>query len=159
MANLRNYEGLNENSRKKILFDCDLCSKEIEQAFNVYCNQPGELKLCKSCRCKEVASRESVKKIVSRKGIYKWLNKDYAENTSKKIQSSIKEYWKNKRKLNWNIILQEFDRLKHLNFEILSNEEYWIENGKIVIKCLTCKNELILSKNRMNELKRCQNCK
>ena len=65
MANLRNFEGLQSNSKKKILFDCDVCGIEVEQAYCNYMNQPGELKLCRSCRNKNTASRKDIKEKMS----------------------------------------------------------------------------------------------
>lgn len=142
MSNLRNSENLKSKSRKKILFDCDDCCKEVEQSYSSYLNQPGELKLCRSCRNRHTVNREDVKKKISESTKKNWEDEDYKNKVSSSLSIALKKVWDKKdnrkpsNKTTWEEIVYLFKRFEKMGFKLLTNEDLWNDfAGKIKCKC------------------------
>ena len=162
MANLRNAENLALNSKKEILFNCDKCNKEVVQTYRNYCTQPGEFKLCRSCRNKESAKSQT--KLKSDTAKRNWANKEYREKTSEALSQALKLAWSKRsnrtptNKSTFNDILQYKTRLEALGFFIVTTEEEWNNSNMIN---LLCRNGHIssVSFSRLKTIKTCKICK
>ncbi len=86
--NLRNIDGTQvtykEGSHKKIIFDCDVCGKSIEQSYRNY-NKQQNGKYWRNCRNKHTANRNDVKQKQSILTKNRWSDIEYRENITKKV--------------------------------------------------------------------------
>ena len=149
----------------KIKFVCNWCEKEVEQDIKNYKKQPGNFKLCKSCRCKEVANRKEIKEKIKNSIKNIWLfNEKYKEKISKSLSNSLKNSWKNriyrspKNKSKWSDILENFNKNSD-RFELISTEDNWIKNSIITIKCKYCNSSFNVNPLRLKNSIRCMFCK
>jgi len=129
-------EYLKPNSRKKIIFKCDNCGKEVSRVYRNYYNN--DTNLCRSCIAKKINSDPEVKKKNSEKQKKRWKSLD-REELGKKISTSQKKSWENGRKGKRKLL--SYDEVKK-SFEnedyslLVEKEEYYnTPNLKIKYKC------------------------
>lgn len=87
-------EKLTKGSHKKIIFECDICSKKVEQAYRTYLKQ-NIGKFCRMCRNKHTANRPDVKQKHSENSKRMWKNPEYREKVvdSGLLSKAVKESW------------------------------------------------------------------
>ena len=91
-------EKLSLGSHKKIIFKCDICSKDVEQSYRNY-NKQKDGKFCRSCRNIYTANRDDVKQKHSDNGKKMWSNPEYRKMMvdSGKLSKAIQDSWDNGR--------------------------------------------------------------
>lgn len=126
---------LTKGSSKKIIFLCEDCNCEVIQSYKIYMKSSDDKHYCRKCR--NIRSSNKCKDKKSNATKNNWKNLEYRNKVSSKISKKKKEWWNNipkeervasnKRSFN--------DIKKKSYFEIVSSEDDWIYNNKLVYKC------------------------
>lgn len=163
MSNLRSIDDIEITTAKDrdvIIYDCDRCGLEYKQLYKRYKKQPGFLKLCKSCRCKE-AYTDEIRQRVSKTNKEKWENRENKDEIGRKISNKKKLWWVNQgyvkpvNKTSWDEI-KELINNKNYIAGIITSEEDW-NTEKINNIEVTCVNKHNLTYT-IPQLKRVKNC-